>query len=853
MSTGELRSWFNERPLWIQEAAKRLFEKSNLETQDIKELAELCCSEATGSLDSGYTLPEDAFLSGTSDSLRLYSIGEINNINALAPKSPLCFGDGNLSVIYGLNGSGKSGYVRILKHACGSPLAGTLYSNIYSTGPSTQQCCISYEKSGSMIKRQWIIDTEGIEDLCSLDIFDASCGQVYIADENEVKYEPPVLSFFSALISVCERVCKVIDTRTEQLVSKKPVLPQGYASALSGQWYEKLSKDTRPDEIASYCNWNEADQGKLAEVEKRLSEQSPAERVKQLRTQKQHADTLIQGSQELLDKLSDENCRRILAAKKQSLLKEQAAKTAASRIFADSSLNGIGSDVWKQLWEQARKYSEEYAYKELVFPYVDKDARCVLCHQPLSEESKKRFKSFENFIKGEMQKNAQTAKKQFEDALENVGELPATESITTKADAVGLAEDQIIPNLEELYTALRRRKDQLLTIDSVEDVATLPQYEELLIKLRNRSLKYEESALNYEEDAKKDNRVDLNSQRVELQTRKWLSEQREAIEAEISRIKQIDTLMAAKKLTNTTGLSRKKSELADTLITKAFINRFDNELKTLGADRIKVKLTKTKTDKGRVLHRLLLHGAERQSPQDILSEGEHRIVALAAFLADVGEKQNAAPFVFDDPISSLDQDFEEAVVQRLVKLSEERQVIVFTHRLSFLGLVQEYAEKVGWEPNVVCVRQESWGSGEPGDTPLLAAKPKKANNILLDQRLSDARTIYERDGKQTYNIYAQSLCSEFRILLEKTIEYDLLADVIQRFRRAVNTKGKLYKLSRITEADCRFFDDMMTKYSRYEHSQPGETPVTLPLPDELQQDMETLKRWRNEFLKRETQ
>jgi hypothetical protein len=30
------------------------------------------------------------------------------------------------------------------------------------------------------------------------------------------------------------------------------------------------------------------------------------------------------------------------------------------------------------------------------------------------------------------------------------------------------------------------------------------------------------------------------------------------------------------------------------------------------------------------------------------------MLALAAFLADVGKKKNAAPFVFDDLISSLD-------------------------------------------------------------------------------------------------------------------------------------------------------------------------------------------------------
>lgn len=48
---------------------------------------------------------------------------------------------------------------------------------------------------------------------------------------------------------------------------------------------------------------------------------------------------------------------------------------------------------------------------------------------------------------------------------------------------------------------------------------------------------------------------------------------------------------------------------------------------------------------------------------EVLSEGERRIVALAAFIADVTGRDTKAPFVFDDPISSLDQIFEEKVIR----------------------------------------------------------------------------------------------------------------------------------------------------------------------------------------------
>ena len=131
-----------------------------------------------------------------------------------------------------------------------------------------------------------------------------------------------------------------------------------------------------------------------------------------------------------------------------------------------------------------------------------------------------------------------------------------------------------------------------------------------------------------------------------------------------------------------------------------------------------------------------------------------------------------------------------------------------------------------------------------------AKKPERALNALLNESLAKARKAHGEEGEAAYAPLAKAICSDFRILLERMIECDLLADVVQRFRRAVNTQGKLNKLALITAEDCKFFDDLMTKYSRYEHTQPHEAPVALPAPDELKADMEALKDWHTEFSER---
>lgn len=848
MSSTDLTAWFKGRPKWLKEAARRLLEKNSLTDQDVSELGELCRKEAVGATEEvEYTLPSHAFKATTSKSLRLCSIGNVKNINALAPRNPLSFGEGNLAIIYGQNGSGKSGYVRILKHACGARSPGALLSNLFSPGASPQQCSISYDQNGAVISCQWTAKVGVITDLRTIDIYDASRGRVYVTDENDVTYEPPVLSFFSDLIAGCERVGKAIDVEMAMLSSNKPLLPADYASTEAGQWYSKLSKDTTTNDIAKHCTWGDGNEKELAELDQRLSEQSPADRARQLRTQKQHADALILSLEDLLKKLSDESCRRILEIKTQFALKEKAAKTTAEQVFKDAPLEGVGSDVWRLLWEQARKYSEEQAYRGIAFPHTGHGARCVLCQQVLVGDANERLLTFEGFVKGELRKGAEKAKKEFDDTVASIGDLPNSEMVATKAHAGGLTRIEDASVLEQCYLALQNRKDQLLRVERAEDMGTLPQCREWIDGALRQSSNYEKSAQKYEEDARKDNRAELVSKRLGLQARKWVSQQRKSVEEEISRLKHIDALQAARRLTDTAVLSKKKGALAEQLITTAFVNRFAGELKNLGADRIKVELAKTRVEKGRVLHHLRLRGTNTGAPEDVLSEGEYRIVSLAAFFADVAEKQNLAPFVFDDPISSLDQDFEEAVVKRLVELSRKRQVIVFTHRLSLLGLIQDAAKNAGCEPHVICVRQESWGTGEPGETPLFAKKPEKALNSLINDRLKKARKALNDEGQECYEPIAKSICTDYRILLERMIECHLLADVVQRYRRAVNTVGKINKLARIKEGDCAFFDVMMTKYSRYEHSQPGELPVALPAPDELQQDMEALKKWYEEF------
>ena len=162
---------------------------------------------------------------------------------------------------------------------------------------------------------------------------------------------------------------------------------------------------------------------------------------------------------------------------------------------------------------------------------------------------------------------------------------------------------------------LRQRKAKLLEAGSLTSLPDAPDCASWLQEMTTRSAEYAEAAKKCQEDAASDTSSALLAQLRECRARKWLSEQWNAIEAEIRRVRAVERLDRAKKLTDTRGISRRKGELAEVMITEAFVQRFRNELEALGASRIKVELVKKRVERGHVLHELRLAGARMGTPR----------------------------------------------------------------------------------------------------------------------------------------------------------------------------------------------------------------------------------------------
>lgn len=844
----ELITWVHDQPYWIQLAAIKVYAQEAVSDDLVGELIALLKTKEGQSKENKIDL--SGILKGPSSAvgdIRILSIGDITGIDALAPRSPLPFSP-ELSVIYGHNGSGKSGYARILKKMCGKPNAADLLPNVFETTPQSRQCTIVAQLDGADKTFVWQANGRPIDELLPVDLFDNQTGVFYIDKEQEVSYVPNEVALFEKLVVVFQKLQLKLKTEQEAIKTKLPTRPSEFGgSKYIVAMFDRLKLDTDFGTVESFYDFTDEDSRELARLEERLSA-SPLDLANKKQKRITQIDLLIKRVKFAAELVSSKSVEVLEKLELDAIKKRKVAKQAAEAIVNETSFKGFGNDTWKAMWQAARKYSEQSAYPDDRYPLIEQGAKCVLCEQELGEAAKQRLIKFDSYVAGELESSATTAETAFQDALIELPSSPKTTELVTTLQAAQLDEEKWLPMLTEIWAEIEKvvvnendkGRSSRFHYDLLKDA--FEEVEDLIADLKLETQQHKKDAENFDKG-------DLTNQITDLKAKRWASGYIQAIKDEISLLRKKQDINEWLKTVNTRAITVQAGKVSERLVTDSFVSRFNRELKLLGASKISVELVKTKPKLGRMPHRIQLYKVDPQYSEskamNVLSEGEQRIVSLAAFLADVTGKPDSTPFIFDDPISSLDQTYEEHAAKRLVDLSSDRQVIVFTHRLSLLGQLIDKGNA-----DYRHIRREPWGCGEHGDIPLFAKKPINAVKDLRNSKLSAAKKIFEQEGYESYYPLAKAICSDFRILIERIVEFDFLADVVTRHRREVHTKGKIHKLAKITNDDCKLIERLMGDFSCYEHSQSDELPVEVPEPDALDTALGTVIKWHDSFSNR---
>ncbi len=196
----EIVAWSADRPMWVRDALRRVIQKAELNQTDINELVQLCRAghgilPADSRSLSGNPVTQSHVPSSPPghESVTLTSITDARDVNALALNQSLVFGESGVTVIYGDNGSGKSGYARILKRACRARSRGDrIQPNIYepqARGPASAK--ISYKLGNANREVDWDDRAdEPVALLSAASVFDSDCASIHVGEQNEVAFKP---------------------------------------------------------------------------------------------------------------------------------------------------------------------------------------------------------------------------------------------------------------------------------------------------------------------------------------------------------------------------------------------------------------------------------------------------------------------------------------------------------------------------------------------------------------------------------------------------------------------------------------------------------------------------------------
>ncbi|MFA5762744.1 MAG: chromosome segregation protein SMC [Bacilli bacterium] len=850
----DFEEWIAQRSKWIQTAAARIVLSQKLPSrEELSELADLALAEAAGLSGTSFEkFPSGVFVSRSAVSdLRLQKIENVIGVNALQHGVNLEF-QGDITVVFGQNGSGKSGFARLIKHACGARTRIELVPDVFSANPPEPEAQIAVSENGTPAVFSWRMSGGSIEGLRHVHVFDSVAAARYFTAGNEATYEPKRLRFLSSLVEVADLVSAELRRRKSALTSTLPAFPRELEGTAAEIFLSNLRHDVQDVDVEAMCIWSEYDSERKKAIEASLKETDVAGRLKEVTTRKKGLalfETQVTG---LKRALSNSNTAVLIKARSDAMAKRKAASEDAERVFRNAALDGVGKESWRLLWERARAYSELSAYPGTTFPVMERGSRCVLCHQLLDAESRKRFIDFEMFVKGGLEAAATTADTELKRLWAELPTLPEKMKWLVDAEAIGMDEAQAERLLSEI-------EKMLLTLKSptIKGTVNYPVWRPLdkAIEAARLSLTQLETALaEVQKSGKRDEQEKLLR---ELRAAEWFYQNGAAVRAEVIRLRAVHQIEEAERLANTHALTQKKNALAEDELARGYRERFLVELELLGGKRLSIEPVPLQEGKGKVSFSLSFKNAkQRANAETVLSEGENRIVALAAFLADMTGSDQTTPFIFDDPISSLDQEYEERVVERLVDLARTRQVVIFTHRLSLLALLEdatEAAKRVATEIaptlSIVTLRRIGTEVGMVDELDVRHKKPRSGFAVLRDQKIPQIRKHMEVGNATAYESALKMVCGDFRVLIERTIEKVMLDGLMERFRRSMQTK-QIMTLAKINADDCALIDVMMTKYSRFEHSQPDELASNPPSPDELATDLDKVITWIDEFGKR---
>ncbi|MGC0274865.1 AAA family ATPase [Pseudactinotalea sp. Z1739] len=755
--------------------------------------------------------------------LSLTRLSEVRGVNALVPGAIIEPHEG-LTILYGENGTGKTGYSRVFKALANSRTADTILGDIEADTAEAQTAKLKFKLGDDEQTFAWTGE-RGVSPFTRMSIFDSPAVTTHVDDDLDYVYTPASLALFNHVTAAIQAVTGEIDAAISALgTGGSGLLSRFQRGSSVYPLIETLGASTDLAELKAKAATGEAVEADLDG----LTQAVAALRANTIGTQ----ITALKAEQRVLAQAAtaadalvsfDPTAYNEALTKRAQLAADY--ETFRRELFAAADLPAEPDDTWSDFIEAGETYRQH-----LVELGAHDSERCLYCRQPLLDPARDLLSRYSTYL---------------EDRIS--ADIRATDSLLAgfKHEVTGVEGKDLAQFVDE-YDDEEEQPSYFAQVAAIEgarsglastvadgkrasvtiaDVVTQPRADvETELVAVGEGLTTLETQQQNRTQALAEKQAEL----MELKDAAELGKSWPLIEAQVRSAKEADQLKTLKRPLS--SLARAVTALAktasDQLINQSFDALFLEECDALRAPTLKLQFVGRE---GRAHRRKVLSG--KHKPSKVLSEGEQKVLALADFLAEARLAGITAPVIFDDPVSSLDHRRINEVAQRIAGLADDNQVIVFTHDILFATTLLSLFEK-----SKRCVYFQVTDENGKGQV-TRASGPRIDSLSAIRKRITDAIQAAKSQEGEVRDALVRMAYSHVRAWCEVFTEEELLKGVTKRYRANVqmttlpNIDGSKIdaigpKVTDIFEVACRYIDG---------HSQPLVTLGVSPTLTGLEQ------------------
>ena len=766
------------------------------------------------------------------DPFLLTHMDHVKGVNALVEDSKIDFGPG-LTLLFGENGTGKTGYARILKCLAGSRSADDILPDINLDGtPPPPSAEIGYRLGATGTSYQWKGESAQ-SPFTLMSVFDSPSVSLHIDSDLSYTYRPASLSVFDRVTVEVQKIQTSIEKELQDLKPSSSTFLSQF-SPLSSVYslVQSIGAATNLAELQEKfaVPVDSADQENNLNVEiARLVANAVGQEIGfQEKVQKVVTEAGKYGAMVLDLKIGEYNSA---SAKLLELQNDQGM--LRHTLFAAADLPAEPEQTWESFVRAGKDYLENLG--------VHDDTRCLYCRQLLSDDAAQLISKYGDYLEGKIAKEIEAKQTEIARLIQPLLQSSLSEARSYLEEAekeefrgpqVSVERVEVLKKVIGVDNALRQQLSDSLTLDenSSKVVSDLSQGIELWISEVSASLQ-ELARQNSDRDGSlQEKRKEL----VELQDRIKAKEVWAEITEFVTLCRRTEKLMAQK--TDTSNVLRRITALSnrasEQLVNNNFQSFFHAECVQLRVPELQLEFLGRE---GHAQRRKKLSGDNK--PSKVLSEGEQRALAIADFIAEVRMSDQQVPVVFDDPVSSLDHRRLGEVAARIADLASDRQVVVFSHDIFFVCYLLAFFESSGSCVYFQVTDEDGKGTVTRGTGPrwdTVSGLTARVNESIQKAKSAtgEEREHYVREGYS----WIRSWCEVF-------VEREVLAQVTERYQPNVRMmaldriKVSVFDETRKTvvsvfERACRYMEG---------HSQPLATLGVAPTLTGLETDWTSLK------------